>query len=61
MFKKNPQRPRLVVDLKRLPNGYKVSVSESANLFQIKRVTRTMYRRTSPRTQPISSRQPTWV
>ena len=44
MFKKNPSRPPMVVDLKRLPNGYKVVPNESMNLFQIKRVTRTMYR-----------------
>ncbi len=60
MFKKNPQRPRMVVDLKRVPTGYKVAVSESSNLFQIKRVTRTMYRRTLFSTQPISFKPQTW-
>lgn len=45
MFKKNPLRPPIIVELKKLPNGYRVHPSEATNLFQFKRVTRTMYRR----------------
>lgn len=47
MFKKNPLRPPIVVDLKKVSNGYRVQPTEAVSLFQIKRVTRTMYRRTS--------------
>lgn len=61
MFKKNPLRPPVIVDLKRVPNGYKVQPSEAVSLFQIKRVTRTMYRRLHCTIQLISSRPPTWA
>ena len=61
MFKKNPLRPPVIVDLKRVPNGYKVQPSEAVSLFQIKRVTRTMYRRLICTIQPISSKLPTWA
>jgi len=45
MFKKNPNRPPIVVDLKRVPGGFKVNPNESQALFQVKRIIRTMYRR----------------
>ena len=45
MFKKNPNRPPIIVDLKKLSNGYKVQTNDNYNLFLTKRVTRTMYRR----------------
>jgi len=61
MFKKNPSRPPMVVELRRLPNGYKVVPNEAMNLFQIKRVTRTMYRRKASLTQLISYKPPTWA
>ncbi len=36
----------MVVALKRVPGGYKVSPNDSQALFQVKRIIRTMYRRT---------------
>jgi len=45
MFKKNPNRPPIIIELKKIPNGYKVQTIESHSLFVVKRITRTMYRR----------------
>lgn len=55
MFKKNPNRPPITVDLKRVPGGFKVTPNDSQALFTVKRIIRTMYRRTPPLIQPISS------
>ena len=52
MFKKNANRPPMVVNLKRVQGGYKVNPNEGHALFQVKRIIRTMYRRTSGHTQP---------
>lgn len=53
MFKKNPNRPPIIVELKKIPNGYKVQSNDIYNLFLTKRVTRTMYRRSQLLIQPI--------
>jgi hypothetical protein len=54
MFKKNPNRPPIIVELKKIPNGYKVQSNDTYNLFLTKRVTRTMYRRNQLLIQLIS-------
>lgn len=61
MFKKNPNRPPIIVDLKKTPTGYKVQSHESHQLFVMKRVTRTMYRRSNQTIQLISFRLQTWA
>jgi hypothetical protein len=45
MFKKNANRPPIIVSLKKTPSGYRIINNEAHQLFVIKRVTRTMYRR----------------
>ncbi len=54
MFKKNPNRPPIIVDLKRVQGGFKVAPNDSQALFTVKRIIRTMYRRTLSVIQPIS-------
>jgi hypothetical protein len=54
MFKKNPNRPAMAVQLKRVQGGYRVVANEGHALFQVKRIIRTMYRRSPLLTQPTS-------
>lgn len=46
MFKKNPNRPPMVLNLKKIQGGYKVIPNEGHSLFQVKRIIRTICRRT---------------
>ena len=43
MFKKNPNRPPMVLSLKKIQGGYKIVPNEGHGLFQVKRIIRTMY------------------
>ncbi len=54
MFKKNPNRPPMVISLKRAQGGYKVIPNEGHAIFQVKRIIRTMYRRTPIPIKPTS-------
>jgi len=60
MFKKNSNRPPIVVSLKKTPTGYRIINNESHQLFVIKRVTRTMYRRKKIVIQLILFKPPIW-
>jgi hypothetical protein len=45
MFKKNPNRPPISISLKKTPLGYKVLPNETYNLFNTRKIIRSMYRR----------------
>ena len=54
MFKKNPNRPPITINLKKVTTGYKVVPNESFNPFSFKRITRAIFRCTSTLMQLIS-------
>ena len=54
MFKKNANRPPMLIHLKKVQGGYKVTPNEGHALFQVKRIIRTMYRRICLFSQLIS-------
>lgn len=53
MFKKNPNRPQIIIPLKKVHNGFKVVNNESFNPFGFKRITRAVFRCNYDRIQLI--------
>ena len=54
MFKKNPNRPSIVIPLKKVATGYKVIPNDTFNPFCFKRITRAIFRCTPMLIQPTS-------
>lgn len=47
MFKKNPNRPPITINLRKVNNGYKVVSNDSFNPFSFKKITRAIFKSTS--------------
>jgi hypothetical protein len=44
MFKKNPNRPLITINLKKVNSGYRVIPNESFNPFSFKKITRAIFK-----------------
>jgi|688.fasta_scaffold148853_2 hypothetical protein len=44
MFKKNPNRPPITINLKKVNSGYRVIPNESFNPFSFKKITRAIFK-----------------